>query len=577
MTRAILIAAALLLAACGADGEKPGGENAKAGAQDSAAQQTGYNTAEDPLFKARSIRAHIGFLASDELEGREAGTRGYDIAAEYVASQFAQAGLKPGAGDGYMQTVALRRYTSDVEAAGFTILREGADETLDARVEFLPGDDPNEPETMVEAPVVFAGYGAVTEQRNDYAGIDAEGKIVAVIGAAPPGVESSLAAHLASSTTKAETAVDQGAAGMIVLMAPETQRRFSFETLARFAGRGSITWIGPDGTAHEAAPGLGGQAVLSEAGAARLFDGAARSYEDIMAASEAGGEDIAGFDLPVSVRMSAVTEHSDLVSENVIGVVEGSDPALRGEYVVLTAHLDHIGVSERVDGGDKINNGAMDNASGTAAMLEVARVAASEGAPRRSLMFIALTAEEKGLVGAEYYVNNPTVPKEAIVANINLDMPVLLYEFTDVIAFGADHSTLGRAAQTALAEIDVKLTPDPLPDQNLFTRSDHYRFVQQGIPSLFLMTGFEGEGESEFRGFLATNYHRPGDDLSQPLNYLAGAKFARANYEIMTEVANADERPVWNAGDYFGERYGGPMADAADETGNASGANEAAN
>jgi len=574
MTRAILIAAALLLAACGADSEKTHGKTA--GARGGDAKSAGYDAANDPLFDARNIRAHIGFLASDELEGREAGTRGYDIAAEYVASQFAQAGLKPGAGDGYMQTVALRRYTSDVEAAGFTILRDGAEETLDARVEFLPGDDPNEPETMVEAPVVFAGYGAVTEQRNDYAGIDAEGKIVAVIGAAPPGVESSLAAHLASSTTKAETAVDQGAAGMIVLMAPEGQRRFSFETLARFAGRGSITWTGPDGTAHEAAPGLGGQAVLSEAGAARLFDGAARSYEDIMAASEAGGEDIAGFDLPVSVRMSAVTEHSDLVSENVIGVVEGSDPALREEYVVLTAHLDHIGVSERVDGGDKINNGAMDNASGTAAMLEVARVAASEGAPRRSLMFIALTAEEKGLVGAEYYVNNPTVPKEAIVANINLDMPVLLYEFTDVIAFGADHSTMGKAAETALAEIDVKLTPDPLPDQNLFTRSDHYRFVQQGIPSLFLMTGFEGEGESEFRGFLATKYHRPGDDLSQPLNYLAGAKFARANYEIMTEVANADERPVWNAGDYFGTRYGGPMADA-DETGNASGANEAAN
>lgn len=556
MKNLIWAAVALALLACAPDGES------QSASTEAAAES--YNAAGDPLFTAQDMRAHIGFLASDDLEGREAGTRGFDIAAQYVASQFRLAGLAPGGDDEtYMQTVMLRRYASDVENSGITLLRDGDEETLDARVDFLPGANANQRESFIEAPVVFAGYGVIAAGRDDYENIDATGKIVAVIGAAPPGVESSLAAHLASVATKEKTAAEQGAAGFIMLMAPESQRRFSFETMARFAGRGQVTWIGPDGVAHDSAPGLQGGGVISEEGAAKLFAGAGQSYADIMAASEAGGADVTSFELPVTMRMSLKTELSDLASCNVIGVVEGSDPALKDEYVILTAHLDHIGISERVEGGDNINNGALDNASGIAAMLEVAQAAAKQDPPRRSLLFIALTAEEKGLVGSEYYASNPTVPVQDIVADINLDMPVLLYDFTDVIAFGAEHSTLGPVIETALAKIDLTLSPDPLPEQNLFTRSDHYRFVQKGIPSVFLVTGFAGEGEKKFQDFLATNYHRPGDDLSQDIHYEAGAKFARANYEIMKAVANADARPVWNAGNYFGELYGGPMAGEA--------------
>jgi len=558
-------ALAAALAACGPAGGEAVGEGGGAPAE------APREPAAAAWFEARNVRAHMEFLASDLLEGREAGTRGYQIAARYVASQFAQYGLTPAGAEeaGYFQPVGLRRFTADLGAAEAALIRDGSETPLDVREDFVLDADPNRERTSVTAPAVFVGYGVIGGGRDDYKGVDVEGKIAVALSAAPPGLDSSLNAHLASTAFKEKTASEQGAAGFILVMAPESQRRYAFSTYARFAGRPNMTWVDPEGRARDDAATLEARAVFSEDAAAMLFEGAEMSYAELLAASEAGGEGVRSFALPARVRFAGETAHEDLSSDNVVGYVEGSDPALRDEYVVLTAHLDHVGISDRVDSGDRINNGALDNAAGTAALLEVARVAASRPAPRRSLLFLALTAEEKGLIGADYFARRPTVPKDAIVANINLDMPILLYDFTDMIAFGASHSSLGPTAAEALAGIGVTLSEDPLPEQNLFRRSDHYRFVQQGVPSLFLMTGFAGEGEEKFRGFLATNYHRPGDDLSQDIDFAAGAKFARANYEIMTEVANADARPTWNAGDYFGKLYGGPMAEPSGGSGGA--------
>jgi Zn-dependent M28 family amino/carboxypeptidase len=232
---------------------------------------------------------------------------------------------------------------------------------------------------------------------------------------------------------------------------------------------------------------------------------------------------------------------------------------LRDEYVVLVAHLDHDGIGAEVD-GDRIYNGALDNAGGIATMLEAARALTSDP-PRRSVLFLAVSAEEKGLLGSEYFAHYPTVPMQNIVAAVNLDMPVLLYDFTDVIAFGAQHSSLQQVLEAALARVGLTLTPDPIPDQALFTRSDHYNFVQQGVPSIFLMTGWNtaagpGEGGKVFLEFLTTHYHRPSDDVERPIDYAAGAKFAHVNYLIAREIANADARPRWNDGDFFGGLFG---------------------
>jgi Zn-dependent M28 family amino/carboxypeptidase len=246
----------------------------------------------------------------------------------------------------------------------------------------------------------------------------------------------------------------------------------------------------------------------------------------------------------------------------VLAILPGSDPALANEYVLMMAHLDHEGVDPDLQ-GDKIFNGAMDNATGTATLLEVARaMAASPNRPRRPILFAAVTAEEDGLLGSEYLARQPLPGGGKVVGVVNLDMPVLLYDFQDVIAFGADHSTLGATVDRAVRQAGVTLTPDPLPQEGLFTRSDHYRFVQAGVPSVFLMTGFAGEGRERFQNFLATHYHKPSDQTDLPFDWNAGAKFARINYLIAREIADAPEAPRWYADSFFGQAVGGTQPKA---------------
>jgi Zn-dependent M28 family amino/carboxypeptidase len=235
-----------------------------------------------------------------------------------------------------------------------------------------------------------------------------------------------------------------------------------------------------------------------------------------------------------------------------LGSLPGSDPKLKNEYVVLSAHLDHIGITPPVK-GDSINNGALDNASGVATTLEVARLLKARP-PKRSVLFLIDTAEEKGLIGAEYFARNPTVPLSSITADVDLDMPILTYEFTDVVAFGADRSSIGPSVKRAAARMNVKLSPDPMPDEGIFTRSDHYRFVEQGVPAVFLATGYANGGKAATEFFMRTNYHKPSDDLKQPIRYDMGAKFARLNADITRELADGP-RPSWNKGDFFAAKF----------------------
>jgi Zn-dependent M28 family amino/carboxypeptidase len=240
---------------------------------------------------------------------------------------------------------------------------------------------------------------------------------------------------------------------------------------------------------------------------------------------------------------------------NVIGVLPGSDPVLKNEYVVLSAHLDHVGM-DPLRAGDKIYNGAMDNASGVATMLETARAfAESKQRPKRSILFVALAGEESGLLGSSYLARNPVVGAGKVVADVNLDMPILLYDFQDVIAFGGEHSTMGEITERAGASMGVSVSPDPMPEEDFFERSDHYSFVKVGVPSIFLMTGFKNGGEKAFRTFLAKNYHQPSDQTDLPFNWEAGARFARLNYLIAREVADAPEPPRWYEGNKYGDRF----------------------
>jgi Zn-dependent M28 family amino/carboxypeptidase len=509
-------------------------------------------SAQPDTRSAERIKAHVAFLADDLLQGREAGTPGFDIAAAYVASQLAQIGVKPGAADGtYFQRVPMTA-ARPADEGKLALTSKAGVQPLVFGEDYLPGRNPSAPITHVAAPLVFVGYGVRTGQRDDYAGLDVKGKIVVALSGAPSNLQTEERAYYAGTRTKRLAAEARGAVGFITIMAPSDETRRPFANSARQWRNWGMAWRTPAGAAFApgaATPDLG---TLSVKGAAKLFVGARQSYDQVVKAAEEGAAP--RFALPFGLDATVNTELKTLESVNVVGRIDGTDPKLKGEVVVLSAHLDHIGVTPPVN-GDSINNGALDNAGGVATTLEVARAFVEGKPPRRTLLFLLNTAEEKGLVGADYFARNPPT-RAPIVANINLDMPILTYDFIDVVAFGAERSTLGPAVLRAATRMGVKLSPDPLPEEGLFTRSDHFRFVEQGVPSVFLMTGFENGGREAFTSFLKDHYHKPSDDLSLPIDYAAGAKFAAINYEIAREVADADARPAWNSGDFFGTLFG---------------------
>jgi Zn-dependent M28 family amino/carboxypeptidase len=509
---------------------------------------------------ANRVRAHIGFLASDLLQGREPGTPGYDIGAAYVASQFEQLGLKPaGDGDSYYQKVPLVAYRL-TDRGTFTLRGAGGEtKALAFGTEYLPSKPPVAGTHTVSAPLVFVGFGVVSPERklDDYDGLDVRGKIVVALSGAPADIPTEERAYYTSSRVKRREAASRGAVGFVYVNTPEQERRDRFSDAARTWDAWGMTWAERDGQPFDVAPTVPMLAVLSTAVGDTLFTGAPTSYGEVARLVESKEvQPIPHFPLRWSLDGKVSTETKVIESRNVAALLPGTDASLKDEVVVLSAHLDHIGVTAPVN-GDSINNGALDNAAGVATTLEVARMATEAAKrPRRSLLFLAVTAEEKGLVGSEYFARNPTVPVEKIVADVDLDMPLLKYDFTDIVAFGADRSTVGDAVQRAARRLNVKLSPDPMPEEGLFTRSDHYRFVEAGVPAVFLMTGFANGGEKQFREFLETCYHRPCDDTSQKIDYQAGAKYARINYEITRELADGDRRPAWKPGDFFGGKFG---------------------
>lgn len=322
----------------------------------------------------------------------------------------------------------------------------------------------------------------------------------------------------------------------------------------------------PDGRNGSLPDGMKMSIMVSPDGAARIMRGGRIPLDRVLELARGGAKALPTFDLPGRIEATAVSTHEDLQSENVLARIEGADPARADEYVVMVAHLDHIGVNENAKPGeDAINNGALDNAAGVATMLEAARLfTMAENKPDRSILFIAVTGEEMGLLGSQSYVADPTVPLDHIVANISLDMPVPLYDFTDVVAFGSDHSSISDYVSKAGKAMDISLSPDPMPEEGIFVRSDHYSFAKAGIPSILLFTGYANGGENVWSDFFKNRYHQVGDDLSQDFHWNALARYAALNYRIANEIAEDDARPLWYQGDFFATAFdpGGTYAPA---------------
>lgn len=516
----------------------------------------------DALLEAR-LEAHITFLADDLLHGRQPGTEGYDIAAAYVASQFRQMGLQA-AGDegGYLQNVPLRSASLEEGSARMSLDRDGEVTEFEFIDGFYMGPNMAHRESALSAGMVFAGYGihAPVLEYSDYESLDVEGKIVVVLNGMPLDFPSEEGAHFSNRREIARNAIERGAIALVSIYTPRSEKRFAWKRLESMVGMPSMGWLDSKGEVFPDTSQLQGSAVIHYSAANALFEDSGHSLADIMELDEEG-EELPAFELAGTLGLSQSSSHETISSMNVAAYLPGSDPLLNGEFVVYTAHLDHIGELHGDDHDDAINNGALDNASGISVMLETARLFSAKEPPRRSVLFLAVTGEEKGLVGSEYFAHHPTVPVERMAGLVNLDMPLLLYDFGDVIAFGAEHSTLGDAVEAAAGEFGVKLTPDPFPEQNIFVRSDHYRFVQQGVPSVFLVTGtttMDGTTDAQaiFETFLKDHYHSPSDDLDLPINYSAAARFTRINTRIGEIIGNQLERPKWREGDFFGETFG---------------------
>jgi hypothetical protein len=535
-----LIAAALLVVAATAQAQAPG-------------------AAEQDI--ARRVRADVEFLAQDGLEGRDTGSKGYAIAAQYVASQFRAIGLEP-AGEigGWFQQVPFRR--SSYEKPPTLTMTIGGKE-----VALRYGDDAAlRPSFTVKsrnlsAGFVFVGYG-IKDSRygiDDFRGLDLKGKIAVALQGAPSGLPSDVAAHINSSKPRYASA-----AGAIGYLEVRRNDGGNDRQVGRF-GRPGIDWVDSAGKSGSELAGIDLMLAMSNGWEGRLFEGAAKSLDAVRREAKSNSRvGPRGFALYPTIKIQAESKWEDFTSPEVVGVLRGSDPALAAEHVVLMGHLDHLGIRPDAKAGeDAIYNGALDNAAGVATMLEAARqFAAQPQRPKRSVLFIANTGEERGLLGADYFASHPTVAAKSIVGLVDLDMPVLLYPFTDVTAFGADHSTMGAVVADAARSMGIAVSPDPMPEEAIFTRSDHYMFVRRGVPAVLLMTGHANGGKAVWEAYLSKIYHSPQDDLTQKIDWDAGARYALLNYRISRAMADAPQRPMWLQGDYFGDLYDptGPRA-----------------
>jgi hypothetical protein len=527
---------------------------------------SGSLSPEEPAInaiRAEAIRAHMRFLSDSLLQGRGLGTEGYEVAAHYVATQLEASGLRPaGAGGTWFQTVPLRKSVTVDNKSSLALVTGGREQLLIPLKDYVHWGDLNKAENSVEAPLVFVGFGVSAPEQgyDDYGGADVRHKIVVLLLGAPAKFPSTVRAYYSDYLVKQRTAVAHGAVGYIELMMPEDVKRLPWEWYMPQIQMGNTAWLDRNGNPHNAFPELRIFTTLSPSGAEKLFAGASETLNQVFATARSSHPQ--RLVLPVTARIHSISAETSVDSPNIIGEISGSDALLRNQFVVYTAHVDHLGICPPKN-GDNVCHGTLDNASGTASLLEIARAFGSlPTAPRRSILFVFVTGEEMGLLGSDYFASFPTVPRKALVADINIDgAPGLLYPMKDLIALGVEHSSLEQPVQMAVERVGYSLSPDPTPEENTFIRSDQYSFVQQGIPAVCIGDGVHStdpsvDGLKVQKDWAVTKYHTPLDNMDQVLDYDSGARAAKVNFLVGYEIAQQDAAPVWNKGDFFGLKFG---------------------
>jgi Zn-dependent M28 family amino/carboxypeptidase len=503
-------------------------------------------------FNGQSWWEKVKVIADDKMEGRDTGSRGEHAAQEYAIAEFKKAGVQSAGVNGFYQPVRFVSRRLVESESSLALISAGKREPLTLGEDAIISTHVM-PAQYVKADLVFAGYALKIPEANydDFAGLDCKGKLVVSISGSPSEIAGAIASHYQTTAERWRTLKSVGAIGMITIRNPALAE-MSWQRVVINNKHSSMELDYPefDDTAGEKLT-----AYFNPAHAEKLFAGSGHEFADVLALAQQH-KMLPHFALAVSLEATTKVESGEVESANVIGKLPGSDPELKNEFIVLSAHLDHLGVGEPVN-GDRIYNGAMDNGSGSALLLDMAQSFQKDPAKlRRSVLFLLVTGEEKGLLGSKYFAAHPTVPMKSIVADINTDMYLPIVPLKVLTVHGLVESNLGDLTREAAQSVGAAVQSDPEPQHNVFIRSDQYNFIRHGVPSLMIDIGaYPGTPEMDvYHAWLKNRYHAPSDDVNQPIDLEAEAKYEEVIRRLLISVANDDRRPEWKANSFF-KRY----------------------
>ena len=513
-------------------------------------------SAKDPSFDGAAWWNYVKVLAADNMEGRETGSPGLRKAQEFVVEQLKRAGLEPVGSASYYQPVRLEsRQIIESESSLSLIHKEeveplalGEDAIFSTRVDLA---------RSVDAPLVFAGYGLTIPElgHDDLSGLNLRDKVVVIFPGAPADIPGALASHYQSAGERWKALRKAGAVGVITILNPAAMD-IPWSRISTNRAHPSMALKGAE---FDETSGEELAVTFNPEKAQKLFEGSGHTLQELIDLVK-DRKPLPHFPLVPTIRARASVNKKVVDSANLVAELPGSDPKLKNEYVVLSAHLDHLGVGEPIN-GDRIYNGAMDNASGSAVLLDlIASLKKSPKKLKRSLLFVFVTGEEKGLLGSRYFTTHPTVKPGSMIANINIDMFLPIAPLKVLTVYGLAESDMGDMVREVAQALGVQVQADPEPQRNSFIRSDQYNFIRHGVPALAMKVGFEPGSPQQaiFKNWLTQRYHAPSDDLDQPVDLMAAGKYEEIIHALMVRLADNADRPQWKPESFF-RRYA-PMA-----------------
>ncbi|HOI29797.1 MAG TPA: M28 family peptidase [Melioribacteraceae bacterium] len=512
------------------------------------------NSVIDPSqFSSSEFFRHVNFLGSDLLEGRGTGMNGGNLAARYLALEFNRIGLKPVGNDNtFYQNIPMHESRA-LPSSKLILHFNSTQSDLNLFDDYLLYQSGSQNFIPIPTPLVFVGYGIIAPEYdyNDYQSVDVEGKIVVFIDGEPYSededfFQGSLPSVYSYAESKQRIAISRGARGSILIPEYGNDKKSFWEKLKKDFSFESIS------LAYSVSSNF--SAIINYEAAVKLFNNSGYSIEEIRMMQ--AGNRIKSFPLSTSLSFKGHYQTRDFIAQNVIGMIEGNDPMLKDRYIIVTAHYDHLGIGPAVD-GDSIYNGVFDNASGTAALLELASYFSRNSfLLRRSIVFLLLTGEESGLLGSRYYTDNPVFPLYKTVANVNIDGIASFDNFKSIIGIGKEYSTLKNFLENTANSLTLEITgiPPQFAYSESFSRSDQVSFANAGIPSILVSEGLDyanlsrEEGFEKYLEYSKKYYHTPFDDLNQKINPDAAIQHITVLASLIIDLSQNEVEPEWNRG-----------------------------